>query len=200
MPRSWRTCLLAVAAGAVLIGGCSGHDNPGVEAPRTTVTARVSTTTSVPPVSPAHVVANLGPCPQRYSDGAPGTLNAGIEGLDKSLVPVSALVVRICKYGLAPGANSIPSGLVSSGAGVLTPPAASAFEDETNRLPRADARIDCPASDPPFFILTFANAEQRVDVWEAGGCGFKTNGVTTVGTTTHWLDELRRATSARPGA
>ena len=171
-----------------------------VHAPSTTVSTGVATTTSALPVSPAQVVANLGTCPKRYTGATPATLNAGIKRLDKLLVPISALVVRICKYDLAPGANAIPSGLVGSGAGVLTPPSAAAFEAETNRLPRADTRIDCPASEPPFFLLTFANAEQRVDVWEAGGCGFKTNGVIAVGTTTHWLDELRRSTSARPGA
>src|SRR5205085_5742748 len=42
-----------------------------------------------------------------------------------------------------------------------------------------------------------ANDTQRVDVWEANGCGYKTNGVMSVRTTPHWLTELRQYTTRR---
>ena len=196
VPRT-RVVASSHQVGTVVVEGPAA----GVKVARnSTVTISVSAEISAAPVSAAHIAANLGQCPKRYTDATLGTLNAGIKGLDKLIVPISAVVVRICKYGLAPDANSIPSGLVASGVGVLTPPAATAFEAETNRLPRADAPIPCPATGPPFFFLTFANATQRVDVWEAGGCGFKTNGTISVGTTTHWSNELAHETTSTAGS
>jgi hypothetical protein len=186
-----------VVAVTLLVFGCSSGG--GADVVPTTITSATSTTNarSLTTASPSHVVSKLGKCPKRYTEAVQGKLNAGIKGLDKKPVPIAAIVVRICKYALAPDANAIPTGLVASGGGVLTLRVATAFEAETNRLPRGNTLINCPATSPPFFVLTFANATQRVDVWEAGGCGFKTNGVFTVGTTTHWLDELRQYTSRR---
>jgi hypothetical protein len=173
-----------VATAALLAAGCSSGGGKHA-APATTTTS-----TRITP-SPAQIVRNLGPCPKRYPDASITKLNTGIKGIDKNLVPISASVVRICKYVLPPNANTIPAGLISSGIGVLTPPATATFEAETNRLPKADARIDCPATMPPFFFLTFANQTQQVNVWEANGCGFKTNGAIAVGMTTHWFNEVQ---------
>ena len=144
----------------------------------------------------ARVISRLGACPRRYPS-LPGS-DTGVRGLDKELVPIAASVVRICRYDLpaGPGARVVPGGLRTAGVGVLTPPATAAFEAETNQLRRADASIDCPATRPPFFFLTFANDTARVDVYEENGCGFKTNGHIAVWTTTHWLNALKDYTTA----
>jgi hypothetical protein len=93
-------------------------------------------------------------------------------------------------YVLPSNADSMLPSLILSGSGLLKPPVAAAFEAETNRLPRADIAMTCPPTPPPFFFLTFANDTQRVDLWEAGGCGQKTNGVMSVEATTKWLNAL----------
>jgi hypothetical protein len=141
---------------------------------------------------PLKIGAHLGPCPSRYATIPLAKVNAGIKELNERLVPLDASAVRICKYRLAPNAHLIPSGLIASGRGVLTSANATAFEAETNRLPKLVGPLPfCPRTMPPVFFLSFANATRRVDVWEASGCGYMTNGVLRRGTTTHWLNELR---------
>jgi len=140
---------------------------------------------------PVNIAAHLGPCPRRYATIPLAKLNAGIKELNKRLVPIDASAVRICKYLFAPNAHVIPSGLIASGRGVLKSPTATAFEAETNRLPKLVGPLPfCPRTMPPVFFLTYASATRRVDVWQASGCGFMTNGVVRRGTTTRWLNEL----------
>ena len=107
-----------------------------------------------------NVGAHLGPCPSRYATIPLAKLNAGIKELNKRLVPLDASAVRICKYVFAPNDHVIPSGLIVSGQGVLKAATATAFEAETNRLPKLVGPIPfCPRTMPPVFYLTFASRD-----------------------------------------
>jgi hypothetical protein len=174
---------------ALLVASCSsGGGNHA--SPTTTIATPSSTAATTTTVSPAHLATNLGPCPKDDPVSLPGRLNVGIKGLGQKLVPIVALNVRVCRYD--PRAPST----------VLKPPDAMRLEAEANRLliVKDAIRYNCAPTNPPYFFVTFANDRQQVDVWEDGGCGFITNGVLTVSTTTKWRNELQRYTTSSTAA
>jgi len=126
-------------------------------------------------------VANLGPCPKVYPNGPSAKLNAGIKGLNKKLVPIAALSVRICEYGGVPQRLEY-FGREGSGT-------AKGFEDETNGL--ATARSENVTCDQmpgaAFKVVTFASDSQQVTITERVCVGI-TNGVLFAHPTTHWTD------------
>lgn len=175
---------MCVTALAVLAGGCSSgggkQSAPSTSASTLTTMLTPTTATSTTTVSPSHAVANLGRCPSKYPAESLKSLNAGVQGLGRTLVPIRAMNVRVCRY--EAGASS---------SAVLKAPYATQLEAETNGLHRVDGGYNCPPNRPPFFFVTFTNDTQQVDVWEAGGCGFVTNGVLIASPTSKWRNELR---------
>ena len=120
---------LVVCAGACSSGG-RNQSTPTTASGATTTLTRVP---SVPRAAPGrvHVAAKLGPCPKRpplFTDRA----NGDTKGLDKELVPIVAVNVRICEY-LSYGDISRGK-LVASG--LLAPRLAATFAKETNLQPR----------------------------------------------------------------
>jgi hypothetical protein len=132
------------------------------------------------------------------------TLNAGVPGLDKKLVPIAALNVRICSYDGAvtnddSGYHSVPKRL--AGDGMLQPILARRLEEEANRLPKVAGAPSCHPPDVGdavhFFYLTFANDSRRVVVVDMrGSCSLGPfNGRFGAVRTSAWLTELRHYTS-----
>jgi len=132
-------------------------------------------------------------------------VNAGIPGLDKVLVPIRALKVRVCEYGdgFQPANQLIGSGLVRG-------PTAATFEEESNRLVRY---VEPPSggligSQGPTttILLTFVNETQQVEVEVEGGFisnldkyfEFSTNGVFLAIATAAWDDELTHDSATTP--
>jgi hypothetical protein len=149
--------------------------------------------------SAASVVANLGPCPTSPPLATLKTLNAGVQGLGRTLVPIDTARVRICRYGL----NSLRATVRGKleGGGALSGPVAAHIKDETNALHRADqaALSESPTgmSCPGPFYVTFANRLQNVSV-TATGCDAVTNGVFLVFGSETWLSDLYRYTTDLP--
>ncbi len=187
-----------VMAATVLAVGC--HSGGGNRSGPTSTKAGPSTTGS-----PSHVVAGLDGCPQHMPTGPLAKLNAGVPGLDKTLVPIAALNVRICSYDgvfveTGSGIVDVPKRLV--GQALLEPSAARRLEVQANRLPQQKGIPGCTPTTPGtrshFYFLTFANDSQRVDVLERQGCiPGPDNGQFTAIRTTQWDDELRRYTTKR---
>jgi hypothetical protein len=193
--------MLAVAAmsAAFLVVGCSGGSGKK-SAPTTTGATNATSPTTI---SPSHVVASLGRCPQRMPSRSL-ELNADIKRLDKQLVPVAALNVRICSYDGTvtnddSGYHNVPKRLV--GAGMLQPILARRLEEEANRLPKVAGAPSCHPPDVGdavhFYFLTFANDSQQVHVVdETGSCSIGPyNGQFGAVRTTGWLNELRHYTA-----
>lgn len=108
-----RPAIIALlAAVAVLVASCSSGSG------------KHATPTTTTPVSPSHVVANLGRCSPKFLAESLNVLNAGVLALDKKLVPLAAMKVRICVY----------FGLDIRSA-VLSGAEATHFEEMTNSLP-----------------------------------------------------------------
>ncbi|MGO9874244.1 MAG: PASTA domain-containing protein [Acidimicrobiia bacterium] len=160
---------------------------------------------------PLNVVASLGPCPKTYPKTPLMKLNAGVAGLDKMLVPVTNLTVRVCKYATPAGGESyFRTALIASV--LLERPASTAFTDETNRLPlTARQQFGCgslsgpePIGAGPTFFLTFGGHSQQVTVMapfarsgtsRPSACA-ATNGFSYADPTTAWGNELQLITTA----
>jgi len=134
---------------------------------------------------------NLGPCPKTYPNTPFAKLNAGVNGLDKKLVPIIASRVRVCSY------QTVPNGKAAVG----SPPPSTAvaqLENETNRLQKRPIyywRDGC-VKHPGTLFVTFASDSQRVDLLAIVGCDSPaTNGVLHVDPTAKWLNELQRYAS-----
>jgi len=167
---------------ALLVAGCSSGGQK--TAPLTTNPTRPTTTT----VSPWRVVGDLRTCPPKAPTESVTNLNVGVQGLDKKLVPITALTVRVCRY---PRAIS-PLFYDSQAAGQ--------FENQTNRLatqPAAGASGIVGCADGPLYVLTFASEREQVDI-EVPGCGYATNGVLDANRSAQWLSELQTPTMGTP--
>ena len=178
-----RAFCAAVATVAVLVAGCSSAGKQA--APMTTNPTRPNTTTTV---SPWHVVGDLRKCSSKAPTEPVTNLNAGMQGLDKKLVPITAVTVRVCRY---------PQAIAPS---FYDSQAAGQFETLTNRLAIQSAAgapgiVGC--ADGPLYVLTFASDKEQVDI-EARGCGKATNGVLDANPNTHWLNLLQTPTMEPP--
>lgn len=137
--------------------------------------------------------ANPGPCPEHRVIAGP-TLNAGIRGLDKRLVPIDAVFVRICEY-------DATNGTLDGSSEIRPPREVERFEDETNRLPlHTPDQVGCERLPPSPFVVTFATPTQRVDVvQETEGCELFTNGVRPpIDASFQWSGELQRYIRTHP--
>lgn len=179
--RAFGVCLSTLV---FCVSACSGGAGKHSSGP--TTTAATTTTVSV-----SHDVANLASCPATIPLT---TLNGGATGLDKKLVPIAALNVRVCRYE--------STGRRLLGAATLEPLVAATFEDATNRLPTLTGPLpDCPrppASSPHFF-LTFASDSQRVDLDASPACGVVTNGTLSAYEAAKWVSELTGFTANSGG-
>jgi hypothetical protein len=137
-------------------------------------------------VSASHVVANLGPCPSTDSSFDPEGTIVGVRGLTTKMVPITALNVLICRYGL--------NGQLVRVA-VLKPAAAAQLEADTNGLKTSTRAVgfSCHPAKPSFF-LAFANDTQQVHLQDV--CGGMGNGVSWTRPTTRWLNELAQYPSS----
>ena len=151
-------------------------------------------TTSVPSTKAPRVPkikATPGPCPSVYPRVPLATLNAGVKGRDTKLVPFEAESVRVCIYRVS---NLKASGTVPSSA-------VSKFEADTNALPKATNRLDCPGETiTRLFFVTFQNASQRVHVGASDACGGNAgNGALRAAEKQSWVDDVMRfATKKEP--
>jgi len=124
-------------------------------------------------------------------------------GRDKTLVPISALAVRICKYGRILRYDPRQP-LEVIGSGLLQSTAAITLEDEANRLPKVPTgSFNCGnGRSPPSaesFYLTFADDSEQVHLTESydGPCGSAalSNGQRTSQSTVQWLNAIQHDTA-----
>jgi len=182
--------LLVAAVLALLLPcltGCSSGKQSAAVTP-TTVAATAK------PRSASQPLPNLGPCPIDNAPVQPRTINAGIPKLTHTLVPITALEVRVCTY--------FPDGLLGE-AGLLKRAVAAHFEAESNQLPttkRAPNTLSC-GIDACGTTLIFANGTQHVFVYEAFGPTWHASGNTEASNgelaalpTTAWIQDLQANT------
>jgi len=181
--RAFGTLVVAVA---LFVAGCSSGGG------------KQSTPTTVRPLS-------LGSCPKTEPNTDLTKVNTGVKGLDRVLVPITAVQVRMSRYSLVPGAGLI-------GERTLVSSDAARFEAETNRFP-ASLPTTLPAP-PPYspsgsqglvgdegcmqewrHLVTFASDSQQVEIYE-DGCGAVSNGVLGAQSTAQWFSELQHDTAA----
>ena len=102
------------------------HATPTTTTGATTTTVGLGSegppTTAQRRTGPEH----LGPCPKTDPNTDLTKLNAGVNGLDRVLVPITALRVRVCLYG---GQSNL------EGEGTLVLPNVARFEAEANLFP-----------------------------------------------------------------
>jgi len=177
-----------VAAAAIAIGVAA-------RSPATTrVQVRSNGANTTIPTAARHVVADLGAC-STNTPGSLATLNPGVSGVAKKIVPITALNVRVCRY---PRRQHVVETLLSS------PTVVAQFEAETNRLPVPPPNLNRrlrggkPCASPSWYFLTFANDSQRIDVI-FDGCRLVSNGTRDVRPTTRWLNDLHHRTAATRG-
>jgi hypothetical protein len=180
---------LFVTVGITIVVVGSGHTaKVGVETP---ALRRPPSNT----VTSSHVVANLGSCPAKYPAESMKTLNAGVKGLAKKLVPIAALTVRICFY------SGVPRRLEAGRS--LARTISAQIEDETNRLPKVVPQTKqlppCRAN-APAYLVTFASNTQHDTVSNMPSCSFVTNGVLLAYPTLKWVHELQRNTTGATAA
>lgn len=109
---------------AELFAGCSGGGLKHAFATTTKVTTSSTAATTTTTVSPAPVAINLGACPSRYGDET--STGADVRELGNKLVPIAALSVRVCKYGV--DQQPVGRAVLLSGSG------STLIEDATNSL------------------------------------------------------------------
>jgi hypothetical protein len=156
--------VIALVAVAILIAGCSSSGGNHAS-PTATIATTSSTSTTTTTASPSRVVAKLGPCPSTYPTESLKALNAGVSGLDKTLVPIFASAVHICEY-VRPLRYDPRQPLEIFASGLLTSAAATTFERETNRGARYVDPPECrqTAMTGPVFVLMFATDAQQGDL------------------------------------
>ncbi len=175
--RSSRTALAALPLLALVVSGCSGGGG-----------------THSSPTTAHQAIVHLGPCPKTDPNTDQTKSNAAVKGLDRAMVPIAALRVRMCRY------SSGDRSLV--GERTMTRPSNVArFEAEANRFPASPPTtappgpqqgligMDCPQG--WYHVVTFASASQRVELRES--CGWVGNSVLG-GSDSHWFAELQRYT------
>jgi len=145
--------------------------------------------------------ANLGPCSPMPPVVSLDTLNAGVRGLDRMMVPIDAVRVRICLYGLDGQRTPLRGTLESVGA--LSLPLARQIEDETNALHQVNhsavgVSVTGPSCPGPVYV-TFANRFQHITV-TVNGCDVATNGSFVADVTDALLNDLYRYTADIPEA
>ena len=169
LPKRYALCVF-VAALVLLVAGCSSGGGKHAS-PTTTIATTSSTAPTTTTVSPAHVAANLGPCPKRNPAVLPDTsINADDRGLSTQLVPITPLKVRVCRW------QYRPNGLVTSESG--TSLAAAQLAADANRLQRFPALTTAGTCETYalVFYVTFASDTRQVTIAD-GGCGAVGNGV-----------------------
>jgi hypothetical protein len=141
-------------------------------------------------VSATHVVASVGQCPSTpFFGSAPGGIGIqGIQGTSERMVPITALNVRFCEYGLDGRLTRVA---------LLKPAAALRLQADTNllRILVGDGSSSCHPAQRSF-LLIFANDAQQVEVQEF--CGVVSNGTIAAKPTTKWLNELQHYPSSPP--
>ena len=169
-----------------------------------------SSTQPTTTVSQAHMVANLGPCPSKYPTASPAGLNAHVFNLQRSLVPISTLSVRICRYeSFAAGSGPWGSPPTFLNSRLLTPGEAVKFATDTNRLVFSSIGPG-PCSGGPngstpsgtYDLLTFANDSQQVQIaYIYGGPCLSAqigNGYFLATPTPTWRNELAQLVGGSP--
>ena len=165
-----------------------------------TSSSPVSTTQRAAPTTVERLsqgVHLFGACPKRFPHTSLLTLNAAVSGLDNRLVPFVASSLEICRYEVVRVSRSATATRLV-GALVVSGSTAKRLEKLGNEQPLA--RGNCPgAAANTFFLLTFANHSQQVQIeQEAGGtdCNIgPTNGKWGGGASTaQWRGELLRNT------
>jgi hypothetical protein len=148
--------------------------SPGSTAPKASTAQR-------PDYSPAQ---SAPPCPVQIPRVP--TTRSSIEGLANSLVPFVATGVRVCGYWLdSQGATRLHT-ITSEGG---TASVVTSLEDEMNTfatVPQSGQARECPPTSPPLLFVTFYRSSTSVDVREAGGCGWMTNGLLVANPTPMW--------------
>jgi hypothetical protein len=181
--RICRTAFAAILAAALVVAGCSGGGG-----------------THATPTTARQVVVNLGPCPKTYDPNVDLTkVNAGVKGLDRALVPIAAVRVRMCKYGdgfigermMVRPANVARFEAEANGSAVslpTTPPPISATQGLTGE--EGLTGEDCVQDGA--YVVTFASASQQVEL--RGSCGGIGNGILSGHSSMHWFSELQHYT------
>jgi hypothetical protein len=144
----------------------------------------------------------LGPCPKTAPLTDVTKLNAGVKGLGRVLVPITALRVRLCQYGNN-GRLDAERTLVSSEAVGFEADANSALpvRPTTTAPPYSPSGNqglvgdDCLGDVPR--TVTFANDSQRVDLQPT--CYGESNGVLVAVPTERWYSELVQDTTPLDG-
>jgi hypothetical protein len=190
--RGSRSCVFGAYLTLLLVAvtACSG----GVGKHAAGATSPASTTTNGRrrAVGPPPRRRALGSCPAHAPDADVTSLNAGVPGLSRQLIPLPTLIkVRVCTY----SARGLLDGSV-----VLKRRAAMDVEVETNHLETYFQAGDVPhCVEPAISLINFLGSRNQVVVYE-NSCGVAkaTNGVLTVRPTVTWLSRLEHYITARP--
>jgi len=142
--------------------------------------ARTSTTT------PASASVSVRACPSRLPTSGGVGAGPAVQGLAKTLVPIAASSVQVCRYGWLD--------YRLAGSALLSGSTATRFERETNRLPAtrgligSEGRaIDCDFA----YFVTFATRLQHVGVTNVE-CTVLSNDATFRDASSKWIDEVAR--------
>jgi hypothetical protein len=206
-----RVALLGfVVALALGVAGCSSggkHAAPTTSAPTSATALGVATRVPGGGTGPLDRAATLGPCPMHFPIGLLSRLNTGVQGLDKTLVPIVASKVRICQYDVGLPKTTGPVGLTGPqseviGTVVLTSAASARLGTQVDAFPRfSSASSSLPGCGGPtyhaeYFLLTFANHADNVDVEEDNTrCDPLSNGTLRANPSSSWINELQRYTT-----
>jgi hypothetical protein len=98
--------------------------------------------------------------------------------------------VRVCEYWLDKHGSTYLGSITSEGG---TEAVVAVLEDEMNAfatVPPSNQVRECPPTRPPLVFVTFYRSSTSVDVREAGGCGWFTNGALAVNPTPRWRSEM----------
>jgi hypothetical protein len=194
-----RTTAMGLAALFVCVPACSSG---GAKTSSATTTTKPLATTTLgrvtrysggldgKGVTPSH----LGPCPKTFPRASLQQLNAGVTGLERALVPIVVVKVRLCEYSPNDSTGGqLPLQLVASG--LLTSKRAVSFEQNTNRLSRQVGPIFGSQGPPePVEFVTFASDAHHVSIDD--GAGLLTNGAFVAKSTASWYDVLSLVQSA----
>jgi hypothetical protein len=133
-------------------------------------------------VSATRLVKSVGRCPSTpFFGSAVGGFNRGIRGIGERMVPITALNVRLCEYGLDGRLTRVT---------LLKAAAALRLQAHTNLLRTlvGDGSSICHPAQLSF-LLIFADDAQQVDVRDF--CGVVVNGAVAAKPTKNWLNELQ---------
>jgi len=114
-------------------------------------------------------------------DKSLAAINAGVAGLSKELVPITALKVRLCNYGPM-------RQLASSALGQSIGAARLATEANGFRQFSPPRFLGCHEMDVTLLIFASESQQVSIETYGCGGVNVATNGVLTVRPTTTWLN------------